>query len=124
MSSEDESATIFGVTVGDLQTDVVVTNDAINGTLQYHSDPTSQIVQQWGAGYFVALKFESEADKILAGLDPSEGSGLVQLDDDMNGVWKVTNKVRQNFKVISTKGTSKTEREFDLSGLELLSDED
>lgn len=105
---------MFGTAVSSLQETVVVGDSAITGTLKYYSDSSSQLVQTWGAGNFLALKFESNADVVLAGLDPSQGSGLVQLDDDMNGVWKITNKDTQEF-VVKCDGVEKAR--FDLSGL-------
>lgn len=110
--------------MGDLQTDVEVDNNSITGMLHYYDDDTKPLVQRWGAGYFVALKFDSDADSIKAGMDPSEGSGLVELDEDKNGVWKVTNKERQNFKVIAKSGGTEETRYYDLSGLTLSEDDE
>lgn len=75
----------------------------------------------------MALKFtnnDTNAVKIKVGLNPSESSGLVELDSDMNGVFKVTDKDAQNFIVeaydandnlISRKG-------YDLSKLNCLAE--
>lgn len=56
---------------------------------------------------------------IKVGLDPSEGSGLVDLDEDHNGVFKVTNKNTQNFKVVSTLGGDIKTDVYRLNGLTL-----
>lgn len=55
------------------------------------------------------------------GLQPSQGSGLVEIinDPDKNGVFKITDKDTQKFVVVITDGTQTTTQEFDLSGLEL-----
>lgn len=76
----------------------------------------------WGAGNFLALKFSdipATATSVKVGLEPSQGSGLVELinDPDKNGVFKITNKFVQKFKVVTTDGTETTEQLFDLSGL-------
>ena len=96
----------------------MVGDGAITGTLKYLS--TGQLVTDWGAGNFMALKFTSTDERITSikvGLDPSQGSGLVELDEDMNGVFKVTNKDTQKF-VVQISGGGATERfEYDLSGL-------
>lgn len=46
----------------------------------------------WGYGYFVNLSFaddgEDALDDIKVGLSPSQGSGLVSLDEDMRGTFK------------------------------------
>ena len=79
------------------------------------------LVQTWGAGHFIALKFtknDNRATSIKVGLSPSEGSGLVELDEDMNGVFKVTS-TNQKFKVVQSDGTHKTIQLFDLSDLTL-----
>lgn len=65
-----------------------------------------------GTGYFIALRFVNNcnADKIEVGVDPSEsGMGLVELDSDMNAVFKITNLLEQKIIVKVTKdGISKT----------------
>ena len=92
----------------------------ITGTLKYLS--SGQLVTDWGAGNFLALKFTDvpeTATSVKVGLEPSQGSGLVELlgDPDMNGVFKITNKYVQKFVVVTTDGKTTTEQRFDLSGL-------
>lgn len=82
------------------------------------------LVDTWGEGYFVALKFsgfDPAATSVKVGLDPSYGSGLVEIltDPDKNGVFKITDKDTQKFKVVSTDGHNSTTQEFDLSELTL-----
>lgn len=115
--AESGESVIFGTTVSDLQTDVVIEGSHINGTLKYFADPDAALVQRWGAGNFIALKFSSNADEIWAGLYPSVDSGLVKLDEDMNGVFKITNREEQVFKVIAKTGDQKIERTFNLRTL-------
>ena len=118
---EAANAVLFGHTVSDLQTDVEVANDAITGALSYVSE--GALPDYWGPGYFIALKFsgiDATATSVKVGLDPSAGSGLVELDDDKNGVFKITDKSTQRVKVVSTDGTRSTVQYFDLSGLRLL----
>ena len=105
-----------------MQTGLTVGDNAITGTLHYLSE--GQLVDTWGAGYFMALKFtdlDEEATSVMVGLDPSEGSGLVEIltDPDKNGVFKVTNKDTQVFKVVTTDGENTKTQTFDLSGLNL-----
>ena len=104
-----------------MQTGLAVANGAITGTLKKLT--SGQIVTDWGEGYFMALKFanpDERATSVKVGLDPSVSSGLVELlgDPDMNGVFKVTDKAKQKFVVISTDADDhKTTQTFDLSGL-------
>lgn len=93
----------------------------ITGTLKYLE--SGQLVTDWGEGNFLALKFiNNDPDKIKTikvGLDPSQSSGLVPLDEDMNGVFKITNKDTQKFVVESYGEEDKllSRDEYDLSGL-------
>ena len=62
----------------------------ITGTL--NKITTGQIVTDWGEGYFLGIKVEnSDAEKIFVGLDPTQGSGLVQLEDDGLALLKLAN---------------------------------
>lgn len=121
--AEDSGSTIFDTAVSDIQDDDIVVDsdsDTITGTLKYLDD--GDIADYWGAGNFIALKFpdaDLSTTTVKVGMDPTEGSGLVELDNDKNGVFKVTNKDAQKFiiEVIdNTTGEKVTER-YDLSGL-------
>jgi hypothetical protein len=104
-----------------MQTSVAVANGAITGTL--HKLTSGQLVTDWGEGYFIALKFtknNAAATSIKVGLRPSMGSGLVELDADMDGVFKITDKDAQVFVVRCTDADGNAyESIYDLSGLEL-----
>ena len=105
-----------------LQTDVAVANGAITGTL--HKVTSGTLKKDWGAGWFLALKFtniDSDATSVLVGMEPSVSSGLVELinDPDKNGVFKVTDKDTQKLTVIQRcKGYNRVQQ-YDLSGLTL-----
>ena len=107
--------------MSDLQSDIAVTNKRITGELSYIDE--GALVDAWGAGNFIALKFTKTDDSVTSikvGLDPSsrEGGTLVELDEDMNGAFKVTNKDAQRFVVEQTTADGKKEREYyNLSGL-------
>lgn len=117
---ESASATLFGKTVSQYQTDVNVIDNVIVGSLSYLD--AGEVVDAWGAGNFIALKFviidpDITFSNIKVGLNPSQSSGLVTLDADLNGVFKVSNKNEQIFRVEVTKnGVTKTS-DFVLSGL-------
>jgi hypothetical protein len=102
-----------------MQTNLAVADGAITGTLKYLS--TGSIPAVWGEGNFMALKFESDIspENIKVGLEPSVSSGLVALDEDMNGVFKVTDKDAQVFVVESFDGAVWSRATYDLSGLTL-----
>jgi len=117
-----------GKKASDLQSDVTVTGDKITGTLKYIEgglDP-SGTGPLAGSGNFLALKWSggdmaAKDTELWVGLEPSEGSGMVEClsDTDHNGVFKITDKNAQKVKFIQTDGTHSNVQYFDLSGLTL-----
>lgn len=70
----------------------------------------------------MALKFTSlpaSATSVKVGLLPSVSSGLVEIinDPDKNGVFKVTDKQRQQFTVVSSMDGHSLTQTYDLRGL-------
>lgn len=122
VKAEPAGSVLFGTPVSDMQDDVVVSGDAITGTLKKLE--TGDLVNAWGEGYFLALRFEDIADtatSVKVGLDPSYGNGLVEIitDPDKNGAWRITSPSDQVFKVVITDGTNTVTKTYDLSGLVL-----
>lgn len=108
--------------VEDMQENIVIGTDKITGTLKFVKGGIAPSGILSGDGYFMALKF-SEVDESATskkvGLVPSAGSGLVELDEDMNAFLKISDKNTQIFEVLITDGTRKGVQKFDLSELEL-----
>ena len=120
VASPTANTDFWGTKTSDMQSDVAVANGAITGTLTKLT--SGQLVTDWGEGYFMALKFtknNAAATTINVGLKPSVSSGLVPLDADMDGVFKVTNKDDQVFVVSCTDGEVVFEQDYDLSELVL-----
>lgn len=122
LSAVDSSQTLFDTPVTDIQSDVSVTDGRITGTLKYLD--SGAIAEHWGEGYFMALQLadiDERATSVLVGMDPSEGSGLIEIidDPDKNGVFKVTDKNVQVFKIVSSDGTNVTTDTYDLTGLRM-----
>ena len=73
----------------------------------------------------MALEFDADWEdfnSVKVGMNPSEGSGLVEIlsDPDKNGVFKVTDKDTQKFKIVGTDSAGhEVVAEYDLSGLTL-----
>lgn len=118
VAAEDGETNMFGRKVKTMQTGITVSGNTITGTLKYLS--SGAIAQDWGPGNFLCLKFP-DADittgVVKAGLNPSYGSGLVTLDADKNGVFKVTDKDAQKFVVLQQKDGATSVVQYDLSGL-------
>lgn len=101
-----------------MQSGITVANGAITGTLKYIA--SGAIADDWGPGNFICLKFpdaDISTTVVKVGLNPSQGSGLVELDSDKNGVFKVTDKELQKFVVLQQDGVNTKIQTFDLSGL-------
>ena len=112
---------LYEVSVSDMQTGVTVDGNAIKGTLKF-LDGSNPITDVWGEGNFLCLQFsgiDESATSCKVGLDPSQGSGLVEIldDPDKNGVFKITNKDRQVFVVETTAGDVTERQVFSLVGL-------
>ena len=113
----------WGTLASDIQADVTVSGDTINGKLTKLK--SGQLVTDWGEGYFIGLAFDDFSEgltyeDVKVGLMPSEGSGLVTLDSDKMGVFKVTDKNTQKLAVVQTSETGQRTQLFDLSNLVLL----
>lgn len=121
VSPLDDTVDLWGNVASDLQEGIFVGEDKIVGNLKYLS--SGQLVTDWGAGNFIALKFSGSAvngaKHIYVGVDPSAGSGLQDIvpDPDKAAVCKVTNKNAQKFRVIIDYGSYTKTKDYDLSGL-------
>lgn len=109
--------------MSEIQSDVAIDGDAMTGTLLYYDDATKALVIDWGAGNFLGVRFVaddwSDYTSVLVGLDPSEGSGLVDIinDPDKAAVMKVTDNTAQVLKIVATNGVQTVTAEYDLSEL-------
>ena len=120
VSAENGNVEMFGTKVSSMQSRVKLDGDAFTGTLKFLD--TGALVDTYGAGNFIALKFTDipeTATSVKVGLEPSQGTGLVEIinDPDKNGAFKVTDKYAQNFKIVTTDGTHTKTQIFDLSRL-------
>jgi len=117
---------VYGVDVSDIQSNVSLTGNKFAGKLKYLTG-SNAITGAWGEGNFLAITFTADNwnayDSVKVGLEPSRGSGLVELIghlDDLDSVFKIGNDASQKFKIIASKaGKPKLTQVFDLSGLEL-----
>lgn len=118
---EDGEAVLFGKTVNELQSDVVVSDDEVTGTLKYvdgYVDFSSNVSEQ--SGNHLALKIEAEPAEAETVVELVGGTkGPVTLDDDMNIVLLIKNKDTQSIKVTTTHNEESVTKTYGLSGLTL-----
>ena len=118
---EDGEAVLFGKAVNELQSDVVVADDEVTGTLKYvngYVDFSSNTSEQ--EGNYLALKIEAEPAEAETVVELVGGTkGPVALDDDMNIVLLIKNKDTQSIKVTTTHNRESVTKTYGLSGLTL-----
>lgn len=126
VKAENGNTVLFGKAVSDLQENIVVSEDAITGILKHVTDYTEfSSTPALQEGNYLAVNLAdndySDFTSVKIGLDPSQGSGLVEIinDPDKNGVFRIAN-TSQKFKIVSTSVDGvENIQEFDLSGLTL-----
>lgn len=108
---------MWGTPVSEMQTGVTVSGQNITGTLKYLD--TGVPAEYWGAGNFLNLKFvkDPDATSIKVGLTNSRGYGMVELDEDMNAMMKISDKNTQQLKVVQSRTGEEKTWFFDLTGL-------
>ena len=118
---EDGEAVLFGKAVNELQSEVVVADDEVTGTLKYvngYVDFSSNTSEQ--SGNYLALKIEAEPAEAETVVELVGGTkGPVALDDDMNIVLLIKNKDTQSIKVTATHNGESITKIYGLSGLTL-----
>ena len=118
---EDGEAVLFGKAVNELQSDMVVADDEVTGTLKYvngYVDFSSNASEQ--SGNYLALKIEAEPAEAETVVELVGGTkGPVALDDDMNIVLLIKNKDTQSIKVTTTHNGESITKIYGLSGLTL-----
>ena len=119
----DSDTDFWGTLASEIQSGVTVAANKITGTLTKLT--SGQLVTDWGEGYFIGLAFDDFTEgltysDVKVGLRPSAGSGLVALDGDKMGVFKITDKNTQKLTVLQEKsGVGRLVEYYDLSGLTL-----
>lgn len=104
-----------------MQENITVSGNKITGTLKFIEGGLAESGTLSGDGYFMALKFtpDEHATKTTVGLYPTQGTGSVALDEDLNAVFKVKDKnqklVVKSVDETHTYGSVTTT--YDLSGL-------
>lgn len=113
---EEPTQVILGKAVSALQSDVIVHDKFIKGTLHYITGYTQYSeVEAEQSGNYLALKFDVSDGATttiqITGKDP------VTLDSSKNAVFRVENKNSQKIKVVTTLGDDTITKVYSLSGL-------
>lgn len=113
---EEPTQIILGKAVSALQSDVIVHDKFIKGTLHYITGYTQYSeVEAEQSGNYLALKFDVSDGATttiqITGKDP------VTLDSSKNAVFRVENKNSQKIKVVTTLGDDTITKVYSLSGL-------
>ena len=104
-------------------------NGKVTGTLKFIEGGLSPSGPLSGDGNFLALKFSADDwtdyTSVKVGLEPSYGTGLVEIinDPDKNGVFKVTDHETQKVKVVCTDGKATKVQAFSLYDVVCFNDE-
>lgn len=121
---ETAEANLFGKTVGELQSDIVIDETSISGTLHYVTGYTGfSSVSEEQSGNYLALKVDAPEEAIIV-VDLIGGTkGAVELDSDRNIVLKIANKDAQSIEITMEQGDDIVEKTYTLSDLTLESEE-
>lgn len=112
---------VFGKNTSDLQDDIVVTDNKITGKLILNEGWESGPLK--GEGYFITMTVgdvPEGATSVKMGLNPSQETGLVELDADLTGIYKVDDITQQVLQVQYTLDGENHVTTYDLSELELV----
>ena len=115
------SGTVFGKNTSDLQEDITITGNRITGKLIKNDGWESGPLE--GEGYFLTVTVgdvPENAASVKMGLNPSEGTGLLELEADLTGIFKVTSTTQQVLQVVYVVDGESHVTTYDLSGLELV----
>lgn len=105
-----------------MQSNVSITGNDVTGTLKYLSG-SNPITDVWGEGYFFCFTLADNTftglTSVKVGVEPSQGTGLVEIinDPDKNGIVKIADKALQKFVIVQTNGTVTKKQAYNLTGL-------
>jgi hypothetical protein len=107
---------LFGKTVSDLQSDIVIGSDEITGTLNYIDDYSSAFSGELSSGNFIAI--HASVPDVEDVTITVKVTNPVTLDDDGIAVLRIADKSSQTITVVASKeGYTSVQKVFGLSGL-------
>lgn len=120
-AAESGDTTLFGKKVSDFQSNIVIGENAISGSLKHvtgYTEFSSKSSEQ--EGHYLALKFDvTPADAVTTVELVGGTKGPVTLDADKNIVLLIKSNTTQSIKVVSTKDGASVTKTYTLTGLTL-----
>ena len=120
-AAKSGDTTLFGKKVSDLQSNIVIGENAISGSLKHvtgYTEFSSKSSEQ--EGHYLALKFDvTPADAVTTVELVGGTKGPVTLDADKNIVLLIKSNTTQSIKVVSTKDGASVTKTYTLTGLTL-----
>lgn len=119
MDDEDD---VHGLTVSDLQSDVIVNESDIVGTLKWVTDYTgfNELDETEQSGNYIALSISDTPDEATVTTELVNGNtGVVDITDNLFYVYRITDKDSQKIKITATVGADSETKIYDLSKLTL-----
>lgn len=120
-AAESGDTTLSGKKVSDLQSNIVIGENAISGSLKHvtgYTEFSSKSSEQ--EGHYLALKFDvTPADAVTTVELVGGTKGPVTLDADKNIVLLIKSNTTQSIKVVSTKDGASVTKIYTLTGLTL-----
>ena len=120
-AAESGDTTLSGKKVSDLQSNIVIGENAISGSLKHvtgYTEFSSKSSEQ--EGHYLALKFDvTPADAVTTVELVGGTKGPVTLDADKNIVLLIKSNTTQSIKVVSTKDGASVTKTYTLTGLTL-----
>lgn len=120
-AAESGDTTLFGKKVSDLQSNIVIGENAISGSLKHvtgYTEFSSKSSEQ--EGHYLALKFDvTPADAVTTVELVGGTKGPVTLGADKNIVLLIKSNTTQSIKVVSTKDGASVTKTYTLTGLTL-----
>lgn len=120
-AAESGDATLLGKKVSDLQSNIVIGENAISGSLKHvtgYTEFSSKSSEQ--EGHYLALKFDvTPADAVTTVELVGGTKGPVTLDADKNIVLLIKSNTTQSIRVVSTKDGASVTKTYTLTGLTL-----
>ena len=107
---------VFGVAVSDVQSNVAISGNAITGTSKY-LESVNTFDMSLGHNFLVLHFASTDADKVEVCMDPTQGSGLVELDESGVVILQMKADKSQTVKVVMTKGDREFVKHFTISGM-------